>query len=315
MNIAALPWRNGHDTTVPLLPVALRYGGAHTHRLSGEWGMNMQNLPRDRVKSRLRAGLVAPPGHRIVTADLAQIEARIVAWLCEQEDLLAQFANNEDVYANFGTRLFGKPVDKVRTPNERWIAKTAILGLGYGCGVERFFQMVITLARSFGILLEGLFDHAVAKRTVETYRRTFSRIPAAWNRLELSRMNTINSHVKTAVEPWRVVAIKSGHIVLPNGLKLIYDIGDKGLYGAKILENITQALARIVVMQSAVRLAKQGYRFAAQSHDELVFVVASDRVESARKIISGEMTRAPDWMPGIPLAVEIGVGQNYAEAK
>jgi DNA polymerase family A len=328
VNIARLPWEtsslpngpadtsvNGRGISAGLLPVALRYGGAHTHRLSGEWGLNMQNLPRDKAKSKLRSGIVAPPGHQIVTADLAQIEARIVAYLCGQADLVAQFRRGEDVYANFGTRLFAKPVDKVRTPNERWIAKTAILGLGYGCGVERFFQMVITAARSFGILLDGLFDHGVAKRTVATYRETFARIPAAWNQLEQSRILTINGRVETAIDPWGPVTIKSGRIELPNGLKLIYDIGDMSLYGAKILENITQALARIVVMQAAIRLTRLGYRMALQAHDELVFVVPINRVEVARRIIFEEMTRAPAWMPGVPLAVEIGVGSSYGEAK
>src|SRR5262249_38968428 len=87
IKIAQLPWSN-HE---PLLPVALRYGGAHTGRLSGEWGMNLQNLPRDKTKSKLRQALVAPVGHVLVTADLSQIEARLVAVLCQQEALVDAF--------------------------------------------------------------------------------------------------------------------------------------------------------------------------------------------------------------------------------
>ena len=68
-------------------------------------------------------------------------------------------------------------------------------------------------------------------------------------------------------------------------------------------------------MQSAVRLAQKGLRFVLQSHDELVFVVLDAFVEDAKLIIIEEMTRDPDWLPGLPLAVEIGVGQNYGSTK
>lgn len=324
VNIAKLPWGNpiqiGPDTfynkSPHLLPVALRYGGAHTHRLSGEWGMNMQNLPRDKAKSKLREALVAPPGYKLITADLAQIEARIVAQLCEQKDLLAQFRQNDDVYANFGTKLFGKHVDKINTPNERWIAKTAVLGLGYGCGVKRFDQMVVTSARQYGILLDGLYDKKIAERTVETYRRTFNRITASWQMLEQCRIDIINNRNKNQKHVWGPVTIRSKEIVLPNGLLLQYEIGDKSLYGAKILENITQALARIIVMQAAVRLDQKALRFVMQSHDELVFVVPNTAVgDDIKQIIIGEMIRPPTWMPNIPLAVEIGVGQDYGSCK
>jgi len=74
-------------------------------------------------------------------------------------------------------------------------------------------------------------------------------------------------------------------------------------------------LARIVIMQAAVRLARQGLRFVLQAHDELVFVVLDAKVEESKKLILDEMTREPKWLPGLPLAVEIGVGQNYGETK
>jgi DNA polymerase len=87
------------------------------------------------------------------------------------------------------------------------------------------------------------------------------------------------------------------------------------LYGAKILENVTQALARIIVMQAAVRLAERGYRFTMQGHDELVFTVKDEEVHAAIAVIDEEMVREPEWLEGLPLAVEIGVGTNYGETK
>jgi DNA polymerase len=98
-------------------------------------------------------------------------------------------------------------------------------------------------------------------------------------------------------------------------MTLRYERNDVRLYGAKLLENITQALARIVVMQAAVRLADRGLRFVLQAHDELVFLVPNDNVIESKAIISEEMTRVPDWLPGLPLAVEIGSGANYGVCK
>ncbi|HEX6825420.1 MAG TPA: DNA polymerase [Nitrospiraceae bacterium] len=310
VNIARLPWGNG-----PLLPVALRYGGAHTHRLSGEWGLNMQNLPRDKEKSKLRAAIIAPPGNRIITADLAQIEARIVACLCGQDDLLEQFANGEDVYASFASTVFGGTVTKQTRPNERFIGKTAILGLGYGCGVDRFYQMVVTQARMSGIPLEDLFDRNLAQRIVDAYRIRFAHIPRAWKTLDRLWSFVINSRNPNQQQVWGPVVCKSGQIVLPNGLKLRYQLGDQSIYGAKLLENIVQALARIVVMQAAIRLNREGYRFALQAHDELGFVVTETDIGRAMGTIQREMVQPPSWMPDLPLAVEVGVGSSYGEAK
>lgn len=313
-SIAKLPWRNGAGHS-PLLPVALRYGGAHTHRLSGEWRLNMQNLPRDKVKSKLRSALLAPPGHRLITADLAQIEARIVACICGEKWLVDQFARGEDVYALFASAVFHRTVDKKNYPHERFLGKTAVLGLGYGCGVDRFYQMVLTQARQAGIPLEGLFDKEVAQAIVDTYRTMFRKIAGSWRTLDGFLTTYLFNPSKTQTRSWGPVKVMYGRILLPNGLFLRYREGEGNLYGAKLLENITQALARIVVMQAAVRLSKQGYRFVLQSHDELVFVVPEHDVGDAAKVIQREMTRRPEWLPELPLATEIGVGDNYGDAK
>ena len=306
LNIAQLPWGNG-----PMLPVALRYGGAHTHRLSGEWKLNMQNLPRDKTKSKLRAALRAPPGHKLVTADLSQIEARLVAVLARQDALVEAFRRGEDVYASFASIVFGRNVNKISDPNERFIGKVGILSLGYGAGVNRFYQMVTSQARQYNIPLEGLFDMRTAEKTVNTYRSLFARIPAAWKTLDVHLQYRINGGNQTPAL-FGPVAISSGQIKLPNSMTLRYQQGDQSLYGAKLLENISQALARIVIMQAAVRLDKLGYRFVLQSHDELVFAVPETQVEIAKKIILDEMVRPPEWLPGLPLAAEVGVGDNYA---
>jgi DNA polymerase bacteriophage-type len=331
LSISTLQWENGQQ----LLPVPLRYGGAHTHRLSGEWRVNLQNLPRDASKSKLRSALIAPPGYLTVSADLSQIEARLVAWLAGCPSLLRQFRTGQDPYAQLAQRIFGYRVTKDSHPIERFIGKTGILGLGYGCGVDRFFIMVQSQARQAGLELGTMFSYRTADRTVDVYRYTYWEIPALWRKLD-HRLRTLNygpEHAPLGPQSWRedcneggwgslrqfdkydLITIKKGAIVLPNGMELRYTVPDDKLYGAKLLENVTQALARIVVMQAALRLSQRGLRFALQAHDELVFVVPEENLDTAQETILSEMIRQPVWAPGLPLAAEVGHGRNYGECK
>lgn len=312
LKVAQLPWQQPS-----MLPVPLRYGGAHTHRLAGEWSMNMQNLPRDRTKSRLRRALLAPPGFKIMTADLSQIECRLTARFCGETELLDDFKLNEDVYAKFASFVFGHAVTRADNPAERFIGKTAVLGLGYGCGAPKFFNMVKTQAQQGSILLDG-FGFEFAEHVVSVYRRTYPHIGRMWRLLgRLLDSIIFGSMDERDVE---CVTIRKAEIVLPNGLTLRYDQAqliqaNQHLYGAKLLENIIQALARNVVMEAALRLNGRGYRFVMQSHDELVFVVKDQDIETAKSVIKEEMTRELAWLLDVPIAVDIGIGPSYGECK
>jgi hypothetical protein len=131
------------------LPHPLRYSGAHTHRLSGDWGLNAQNWPRytmydDKPKETglLRRAHKAPPGYVVVKRDASQIEARVVAWLAGQNDLLLGFATGEDIYSQFAQdEIYHYPVNKT-TVDERFVGKSAILGLGFGVGAPKFVSDV-----------------------------------------------------------------------------------------------------------------------------------------------------------------------------
>jgi DNA polymerase I-like protein with 3'-5' exonuclease and polymerase domains len=318
------------------LPMPLRYGGAHTHRLSGEWGMNVQNLPTARGskgKSKLRQSLLAPPGEVVITADLGQIEARLVAWLAKAGTLLAQFRDNKDPYAALATYIFGYPVDRKVQKFEGFVGKTGILGLGYGCGATKFFNMVATQARMADVDLSR-WNASVAQHAVDTYRRVHCNIPAAWRTLD-RMLNGAWMGKQGGPEPFGPVEISRGKVLLPNGLSLnyatptmCYDLMPDGrlkglvyhygrfahkIYGAKMLENITQALAWIIIMNAALRLDALGYRFALQVHDELVFLVPKKEVDKATTIIHEELVRPPSWALDLPLAVEVKVGPNYGD--
>lgn len=106
------------------LPVALNYSGAHTHRWSGGNKMNLQNLPRG---GELRLSILAPEGMHVVVADSAQIEARTLAWLAGQEDIISAFAKGEDVYKLMATKIYNTELASI-TGDQRFIGKICVAG-------------------------------------------------------------------------------------------------------------------------------------------------------------------------------------------
>jgi DNA polymerase len=337
LSIAQLPWANYLDGNPRLysggiMPVPLRYGGAHTHRLSGDWGMNMQNLPTERGskgKSKLRKALIAPPGHSVVVADLGQIEARLATWICGERRLLQQFIDKLDPYALLAEDIFGYKVDRKVQKLEGFIGKTGILGLQYGAGVDKFYNMVIILARNAELDLGTMWTPELAKKSVDTYRRKYNKIPAGWRTLDwILQGPWLHKHVGPA--KFGPCLISYGKVEGPGGLCLEYDTPqqdkDGGLtyrygkfvhkiYGAKTLENIVQFLARIIVMNAALRLRDRGLRFCLQAHDELVFIVPNEQLDNAKKIVHEEMTRRPSWAPDLPVTAEVGSGPSYGDCK
>lgn len=320
ISIGNLPW-----STPSSLPVPLIYAGTHTHRLSGGWKLNMQNLPKG---GELRNSLCAQPGQKLIVADLSQIEARLAAYVAHEDALVRAFAAGEDVYATFASTVFGYPIDKAVHKAERFIGKTGVLGLQYGCGAHKFFNMVEKSSRAFGVDMSSVeWTEELAQDVVKTYRRTYSRQQATWYVLN-DAIRQVLSSTKYAEQAFGPCVIMPGKIQLPNKLFLHYPnlIQEDGeyrfsygrerhrLYGGALFENIIQALARIVVMDAARRLARRHLPFVMQVHDELVFSVP-DWADST-DVIREEMTRPPLWAPDLPLAVEISPPvDRYGEAK
>lgn len=106
------------------LPIPLRYYAAHTGRWGGDDKVNLQNLPRS---SPLKKSIVAPQGYMMIDSDSSQIEARTLAWLAEQDDLVEAFERGEDVYKIMASAIYGKPEADI-TKEERFVGKTTILG-------------------------------------------------------------------------------------------------------------------------------------------------------------------------------------------
>lgn len=317
------------------LPVPLVYYGAHPGRLAGDDEINLQNLPRveylkDKVtvkKGQLRFALIAPPGYSVVSADFSNIEARIVATLAGQSDLVEAFREGRDIYSEFASRIYGREILKDRDKPERFVGKTCILGLGYGMGHAKFHLKV---------LQEGVaMDAREAARVVQLYRSTYRKIPELWRTLE----NMANTFMlkKGSMHPTGPFVFCHERIILPNGMPLIYPglrwsgggftfdsrfvtsqdgepVGRK-IWGGMYLENVSQALARIIASRAELRLAKMNLPTALQAHDELVWVVPTAVVDQVKKAVALVMTEPVDFLPALPIAVEVKHGPTYGDAK
>lgn len=309
------------------LPVPLKFSGAHTHRFSGDWKLNMQNLSNRKTKT-LRSSIRAPHGMSILAIDASQIEARLTAYLAGQENLLEQFSNpTNDVYAWFGSQVLGYTITKKTHPVERFTFKTIVLALGFGMSAQRLLFTLRNAANENNIQVEYKLEQCIG--WVNAYRTTFECIPMLWD-----MFNWVINHMLDPKQPLpklRVGKVDGTTIILPSGLRLYYnDISFNGeetkyrfgstwrkIYGAKMTENIVQALDRQHVIEANMRTEDRcaalglDVRLAMQEHDANVYVVEDNCLQLVSQIVHEEMVRPPKWAPDIPLAAEVKTGPTY----
>ena len=306
------------------LAVPLLYWGASPGRFSGYDSLNLQNLPRvDKQKPlspALRSSIVAPPGYVVLAGDLSTIEARIVATLSGQWDLVQQFRNGLDVYSDFASDFYRRKIDKVNFPSERFVGKTCVLGLGYGMAWKKL---------QFRLALEGIhLSDAEAQAAVKLYRyKKYPRIPELWGKLDTVLGNIADPKYLGVDDP---LMYMHERIRLPNGMSLWYPglrpsprgleyidpkYGPSPVWGGTILQHLGEALGRIIISTAELRLARAGLRAALQVHDELVFVVPEKFVERCRVAVEKALTAPVSWLPNLPVACEIHYGKSYSDAK
>ena len=304
------------------IPVPLRYYAAHTGRFGGTEKLNMQNLPRG---GELRQCLVAPKGHYVYVADLSNIEARMLAYVAGQTDLIQQFARGDDIYSNFASVIYERPINKKTDPTERFVGKTAILGLGYGMGHAKFQA---TLA-SGAMGPPQQFSTEQALNIVSKYRTTYSNIALLWGRLQNQLQLTLH-HDNYGMKYGPFFTIEKHGFRLPNDMSLHYtDLSPEATggfaylsrgkkeytYGGKITENLVQALSRIVITDSMLRLQQKlsPARVALTVHDEIIIIAANTSPDATMEMIIDDLCIAPDWAPGLPLAAEGGYDTVYSK--
>ena len=308
-----------------LLPVPVRYYAAHTGRWGGDDKINLQNLPSRGVNGKkLKKAIIAPVGHTLIDADSSQIEARVLAWLSEQNDLVDQFANGEDVYVKMASSIYSVPEDQV-TKDQRFVGKTTILGAGYGMGYLKFGAQL----KTFGYEV----PEAEAKRIISVYRETYPYIGDLWqaaNRCikEMHNDNLFRFGRSGVLD----VNVKARAIVLPSQLEMSYtDLdattedgrteyhyktrqGRTRIYGGKVVENVCQAIARCIIGYQMLQIAKK-YRVVLTVHDSIVCCVPTQVAGEAQEYIESCMRTTPDWAAGLPIDCESGVGKSYGDCE
>jgi len=304
------------------MPVPLRYYAAHTGRWGGDDKVNLQNLPRN---SPIKKAVVAPEGFVLIDSDSSQIEARTLAWLSEQNDLTEAFENGEDVYKIMASAIYHKSIKEI-SGEERFVGKTTILGAGYGMGSTKFS----TQLKNFGTTIGG----EESKRIIDTYRQTYPKITNLWQEgADTLKAIMMDQTCKLGRKGVLVVEGKKG-IRLPNGLYLRYPNlrmvtnGDKSeivydnkkgkvatptrIYGGKVIENVCQALARIVIGEQMLMIAKK-YKVAMTVHDAVMCVVPEHEASTGKEYVELCMRMRPTWAQQLPLNCESGTGFSYGE--
>ena len=304
------------------LPVPLRYYAAHTGRWGGDDKLNLQNLPRI---SSLKYAIIPPDGYVILDSDSSQIEARTVAWLAGQDDLVDAFEAGQDVYKIMASAIYGKSVGDV-TKDERFVGKTTILGAGYGMGPVRFRDQL----KTFGVTI----SEDESRHIISTYRTTYPKIPEFWRTAGVALEAIMNNQSFAFGRDDVLLVDGRNGIKLPNGLyikypnlryketdgktEMVYNtkrgraIIDTRIYGGKVTENVCQALARIVIGYQMLFVAKK-YKVVMTVHDAIACVAPEDEADRALEYVEMCMKLRPEWASDLPLNCEAGYGKSYGD--
>jgi len=302
-------------------PVPLRYYAAHTGRWGGTDSVNLQNLPsRGANAGKLKKAILAPEGYVFIDADSAQIEARTLAWESGQDDLVEAFANGEDVYKIMASAIYGTTVDQV-TAGGRFVGKTTILGAGYGMGAPKFKAQL----KTFGMDIE----EGESKQIIETYRNTYPMIPLLWRESQ-EALKCMMRGMTMKLGKDGLLTVDDKGILLPNGLHIYYNglaeviendkrqftyqtrNGPNKIYGGKVVENFTQAIARCIIGDQMLKIAKR-YKVVLTVHDAIGIVARQEEADEARAYVESCMRWVPSWAEGLPVNCESGMGLSYGD--
>ena len=326
----------------------LVYHGAATGRWSGKL-VQPQNFPRPALKQDelneiidklkddkpvadygagtviasdlLRSMIIAAPGHRLLFADYSAIEARVLAWLAGENELVKTFAAGGDVYKVMAKDIYNKPVEEITSP-QRQVGKMAILGCGYGMGAKRFAEQ----CKAMGIEV----DADEAKRIVYVYRESNSAISNYWRNIEDEFLENCREVISQSGQFARL-PLKSGRCLTYHNPRIVEretPWGEKReavevdtlnsvtrqwtsqiIWGGLLTENVVQATARDLMAGAMTRLEMAGYPIIMSVHDEIICEVPDNHGTLAEMI--DLMVEVPAWAKGCPIAAEGKEGPRY----
>ena len=264
---------------------------AATGRLSSS-NPNLQNIPiRTEFGRRIRQAFVAPPGCCLLAADYSQIELRILAHLSQDAGLLAAFTGGVDIHRATAAEIFGLPLAEV-TADQRRSAKAINFGLIYGMS-------------SFGLARQLGIERNAAQEYMDLY---FARYPAVKRLMDETR--------RSAAELGYVETLFGRRLYLPeiqSRNRQRREYAERAAINAPMQGTAADIIKRAMLhVDDWLQRDDDGIRMIMQVHDELVFEVPADRIDTARQHISHAMMSAAEL--AVPLEVGIGIGANWDEA-
>jgi DNA polymerase len=345
------------------IPVHLVYYGAHTGRFSGGGGFNFQNLtsparasdPIEReIAGMVRDCIIPHPtdgGMVFVPVDAAQIEARVLAWLAGEEQILEAFADGADIYSQFISEVLGKDIHKPTPAEEanaklvaylkimRQVGKESVLGLGFSMGATKFFANLknggsVKSKDLIRFVEDGGITEQMAEDIVVFYREKYTKIVAFWAKLNSAFMAAIlGATRKVGPLTFRKVGPKAVGITLPSGRTLFYrnlrqeaekapggqtrKVWKHGngqrIYGGLLAENVTQAVARDILAEAIHAAEAAGYPVVLHIHDEIVPRVPQVQGQAALDFLSKALSTPPEWGKGLVLGAEGHVSKTLSK--
>lgn len=275
------------------------------------------------ISSAIRGMIIPPRDSVLMVGDFSAIEARVLFWMADHKKGVELYRNGIDAYKDMASFIYHKPYDQI-SKKERQLGKALILACGFGQGAAKFLE---TCAKEpYNLKL----SNDQAQEAVDAYRTKHKPVKDFWYAVDKAAKQAINSPGQV-YHVGKISCSKRGDflfIKLPSGRKLSYfkpfirtvekDWGDTeqitfwgvdqetkkwGLvdtYGAKLVENITQATARDMMANAMLNVDKAGYAITMLVHDEIVAETMTGNVEEFKKLME---TKA-DWMGDCPIGVE-----------
>jgi DNA polymerase-1 len=265
---------------------------ARTGRLSSS-NPNLQNIPiGEEFGLRIRSAFVAEPGWRLISADYSQVELRVLAHLSDDPLLIEAFSRNEDIHARTAQEIFGVPPG-LQTHEHRRMAKAINYGVVYGLS-------------SFGLAGRTGTSKTEAQQYIDAYFRRYSRVKEYLDGLVEEARST--GRVRTLFGRLRPIPeISSQEASARNR-------AEREAMNTP-LQGTAADLMKLAMVKVQARLQREKIRtrMILTVHDELVFEAPESEVGAARQIVKAEMEGT--YPLKVPLRVDLGVGQNWKEAK
>lgn len=287
----------------------------------------------DTLSQLIRTAIIAKEGYTLCVADFSAIEARVIAWLSGETWRQKVFAEGGDIYCASASSMFGVPVVKHGVNGHlRQKGKVAELALGYQGGVNAL--------KAMGALDMGLTEEELPN-IVELWRQASPKIKELWYTVEKAAVYTVTTGnpmtldhgitFRLEVDPF--YGYRYMTIELPSGRKLFYpdphiklNNFDKeavhfktqlnnawvteSTYGGKLVENITQAVARDCLALTLMRLSENGLPAIMHIHDEAVIEVPKDEADEYLDIVEKTFALPIPWAEGLVLTAA-GFTNNY----